>query len=78
MSNRSLIEINHDRTSDLDEDFLRLLGSYLRSASRESAEALERYGVRVIGMRHHSGNFILDGEPEGFPVRYLTPIQSRK
>lgn len=29
------------------------------------------YGVRVIGMRHHSGKFILDGHPDGFPVTHL-------
>jgi hypothetical protein len=72
MSNRTLIEINHDFASDLTPGFVAELQFYLRSASREAAEALERYGVKVIGMRHHSGNFILDGTPDGFPVQYLT------
>lgn len=53
-------------------EFLVRLARYLRSADRDNAEALERWGIRVIGMRHHSGNFILDGEPDGFPVQYLT------
>lgn len=71
MSNRTPIEINHDLEGDLDFGFVPALKYYLRSASRESAEELRRYGVRVIGMRHHSGKFILDGEPDGFPVQYL-------
>jgi hypothetical protein len=71
MSNRTLIEINHDFYHRLDDDFVPTLNRYLRSASRETAEALELYGVRVIGMRHHSGNFILDGTPDGFPVQHL-------
>lgn len=79
MSNRSLIEINHDFTHDIEKHrdaFLRVLGTYLRSADRETAEALEMFGVRVVGMRHHSGNFVLDGVPDGFPVTYLTPSRA--
>lgn len=72
MSNRTLIEINHDFAETLGEAFLDALGRYLRSASRDNAAVLEQYGVKVVGMRHHSENFILDGEPDGFPVRYLT------
>lgn len=72
MSNRTLIEINHDYEGRMGDGFIEALGRYLRSASRESAEALERYGARVIGMRHHSGKFILDGTPDGFPPQYLT------
>lgn len=72
MSNRTLIEINHDHAHRLDEGFLEALGRYLASASRENAEGLERYGVRVLGMRHHSEKFILDGTPDGFPPMYLT------
>lgn len=79
MSNRTLIEINHDYAGQiLNEDiaFVTRLYRYLCSASRETAEELERFGVKVIGMRHHSGNFILDGEPEGFPVMHLTPTKA--
>lgn len=72
MSNRTLIEINHDYSHAIDRagtgDFERTLLRYLRSASPEHAQALERYGVRVFGMRHHS---------DGFEVRWgthATPI----
>jgi hypothetical protein len=71
MSNRSLIELNHDFTSEVGVEFLKALRTYLKSGSRESAEALEPFGVRVLGMRHHSENFILDGTPDGFPPQYL-------
>jgi hypothetical protein len=47
------------------------LQRYLRSASREHAEELRAWGVSVVGMRHHSGNFIVDGTPDGFPVQHL-------
>lgn len=71
MSNRSLIEVNHDFRPDDEPGFLPALRRYLNSGCRETAEALEPFGVRVIGMRHHSGNFIIDGEPDGFPVQHL-------
>jgi hypothetical protein len=73
MSIRSLIEINHDHSGRWGgEDFLDALERYVRSGSRECAEALEPYGLKVVGQRHHSGVFILDGTPDGFPVQYLT------
>lgn len=78
MSNRTLIEVNHDFCGDLSDEFVATLKRYLRSASRETAEPLRRFGIRVIGMRHHSGNFILDGEPEGFPALCLTPLGQEK
>lgn len=74
MSNRSLIEINHDCTGDIGrhaDRVVALLTRYLSSASKDHAQALEFYGIRVIGMRHHSGNFIVEGEPDGFPVQHL-------
>lgn len=79
MSNRTLIEINHDfgfKIEDAPARFVEALGAYLASASRENAQELERYGVRVIGMRHHSENFILDGTPDGFPVTFLVPSRA--
>ena len=61
MSNRTLIEINHDFAGEVDKaptgNFERLLLSYLRSASKESARELEHFGVTVLGMRHHSERF---------------------
>lgn len=69
MSLRSLIEINHDFTHRLERDeFVEALTRYLCSGSRQNAEDLERFGLKVIGMRHHSGSFYLDGEPDGFPA----------
>lgn len=68
MSNRSLIEINHDFCHELNDAVLEKLKAYLRSASRETANDLKRHGITVVGMRHHSGQYYLDGEPEGFPA----------
>lgn len=72
MSNRTLIEINHDFLREIDsEPFRDALRRYINSADRLTADELTNFGVKVVGMRHHSGNFVLDGEPDGFPVRYL-------
>lgn len=70
MSYRTLIEINHDIVSE-DTGMAVALARYASSASRENAEALRKYGLTVIGMRHHSGKFIVEGEPDGFPVQHL-------
>lgn len=64
MSNRTLIEINHDYARELRTPaFLDALALYVKSASPETRERLERFGVRVFGMRHHS---------DGFTVRWGT------
>ena len=63
MSNRSLIEINHDKSHEIERhpnSFTEALGRYLRSANPDNAAALERYGVRVFGMRHHSDGFNIE------------------
>lgn len=61
MSNRSLMEFNHDFAGQLGHDpdgFLRELSSYLNSGDEESAARLKAlYGVRVFGMRHHSEEY---------------------
>lgn len=60
MSNRTLIEINHDLWHKIKENPLRFAGDvirYLGSGSPECAEQLERYGLRVFGMRHHSDEY---------------------
>lgn len=57
MSNRTLVEINHDLTHRMKDDpvgFVADLRAYLGAASPRTARALERYGIRVIGMKHHS------------------------
>lgn len=75
MSNRSLIEINHDYTHDLGADFMLALVRYLCSADKRTAGELERWGVRVVGMRHHSDCFVVHEGTEGFPPLYLRPTR---
>lgn len=58
MSNRTLVELNHDHAHKMDSaEFLHVLARYLGSGSQEAAEELSRYGVRVFGMRHHSDGY---------------------
>lgn len=76
MSLRTLIEINHDYTHRMD-DLMPVLRRYLSSGDRETAAELERFGFRVVGMRHHADKFIVQGEPDGFPVRHLPPAAVR-
>lgn len=71
MSIRSLIEINHDFCGDLDGKLVETLQRYLRSGSREYADELDRYGIRVISQRHHSGTYYVESEPDGFPVKMV-------
>lgn len=71
MSIRTLIEINHDYGVRDQDALLPALQRYLNSGSREAAQELEHFGLRVIGLRHHSSPYILDGTPDGFPVQYL-------
>ena len=70
MSNRTLIEINHDCAGNIDGDhyrFAQVIYRYLCSASTRGLEDnLERYGLRVIAMRHHSENFRIPERAEGF------------
>lgn len=57
MSNRTLVEINHDNWDSIQKnptEFVDNLLYYLGSGCGESAEELEHFGVRVIGMKHHS------------------------
>lgn len=60
MSNRTLIEINHDHWShikDRPQQFADAVCRYLGSGSVSYAEELEYYGIRVFGMRHHTDAF---------------------
>jgi len=60
MSNRSLFEFNHDYSHRIEtspEEFVAALQAYLRAGDRDTAEVLERFGVRLFGMRHHSEVF---------------------
>lgn len=60
MSNRTLIEINHDFTHVIErhpEEFDCDIIRYLCNADQSNAERLLKYGIRVFGMRHHSDAF---------------------
>lgn len=66
MSNRTLIEINHDMVHDLDRQFLVSLRGFLTGGSSRCAEDLERYGVKIIATRHHSEAFRVPENTDGF------------
>ncbi len=57
MSNRTIIEINHDmwmKIADKPEQFALDLVNYLGSANQDGRDKLRRYGCAVLGMVHHS------------------------
>jgi len=64
MSNRSLMEFNHDFGYAIKadpEDFIRTINSFLNSTDEETAARLRlRYGIRIFGTRHHSDAFDID------------------
>lgn len=66
MSNRSLVEFNHDYTGDIERDpegFLQAILLYLRSGQAEEVSKGRREifrGIRVFGMRHHSDGFAIE------------------
>jgi len=67
MSIRTLIEINHDFTWRMDDEFLASLRGYLSGGSTRCADDLRAHGIRVIAQRHHSSDFHVDPEKvEGF------------
>lgn len=71
MSNRSLLEFNHDYAHEIKSEpdaFLKALRHYLNCAERETAGGLERFGVRRISMRHHADKFYIDEGEDGFPA----------
>lgn len=60
MSNRSLLEINHDLSHSIKGDplgFIDAVTLFLGSNSPRNKAALERYGIRIFGTRHHSDGF---------------------
>jgi hypothetical protein len=67
MSLRTLVEINHDYSVRDQTELLQALQLYLNSGDQRCAERLERFGFKVLAMRHHSGQFHFDKRPEGFP-----------
>jgi hypothetical protein len=57
MSNRSIIELNHDNVHEIKaarEEFVRLIIQALNSGSKREWEELERFGVRHATTAHHS------------------------
>lgn len=73
MSNRSLLEFNHDYAGDIKNDstaFLETLRRYLNSADQGHAAALERFGVRRVSIRHHADKFHISDREDGFPASY--------
>lgn len=57
MSNRTIVEFNHDYTHEIRTDrgsFVSLLIAALNSGSEPEWQALEPYGVRRAVMAHHS------------------------
>ncbi|HEY9219568.1 MAG TPA: hypothetical protein VIO94_16085 [Phenylobacterium sp.] len=77
MSLRTLLEINHDAAITDDLALLTALRRYVSSASPRTAAELERFGVKVVGMRHHSSAFVVPEGTAGFPVALL-PVAPRE
>jgi len=71
VSLRTLFEINHDAAITDDLALLTALRRYVSSASLRTAAELERFGIKVVGMRHHSSAFVVPDGTDGFPVAFL-------
>lgn len=57
MSNRTIIEINHDLWHRIEGDregFGTLIAQFTRACDPEIREHLQRYGCNVLGTVHHS------------------------
>ena len=64
MSNRSILEINHDFSHEIASDpdvFVALLKNALASGSHESWEQLRRFGIRRIVQVQHSTKVVISG-----------------
>ena len=64
MSNRSLIEFNHDFWMQIDADKAGFADAILEMSrgggTPQAVERLERYGVTFVGTRHHSDKATVD------------------
>ncbi len=78
MSIRTLIEINHDYAHKVTLDVVPFLQQYLASGAKDDAARLERFGIKVVGMRHHADKFVIDARADGFPPKYLDPPHDRR
>lgn len=57
MSNRTIIEINHDLWHRIEADpaaFGKLVADYTRACSHDIQDELRRYGCNVLATVHHS------------------------
>lgn len=57
MSNRTIIEFNHDLAQRIHDEplaFALELSEYLRSTSHASRDRLKRYGARTLATIHHT------------------------
>jgi hypothetical protein len=71
VSNRTIVEINHDRWHAIEmdpADFARDLVTFLGSASKRNADELEVYGFRVIETAHHSTDREVRVEGRVYPL----------
>lgn len=73
MGLRSLIELNHDTFSVIEQrpnDFVYALASYVRSGSKTYTMALATlFDVRVVAMRHSSNEYYIPADSFGFPAK---------
>jgi hypothetical protein len=82
MSNRTIIEINHDFAHTLDSHtaqrlFVIALRLALASGSDERWQALEHFGFRRITQRHHSDPISIKVGPYEYPVDGPSGAQDR-
>ena len=61
MATLTLLEINHDRTSEVsDPEFHKALLRFLHNPHGSRIEDLREFGVRVIETRHHEDEYKLE------------------
>jgi hypothetical protein len=58
MSNRTLLEFNHDHGFSIEDDpaaFVQTILEMIRAGGRpRTVDALENFGIAYVGQRHHS------------------------
>ena len=57
MSNRTIIEINHDLWHRIEKDpeaFGKLVAEYTRACSHDVSDRLQHFGANVLATVHHS------------------------
>ena len=74
MSQRSVIEINHDYCYEIARDpeaFVKALDMALGSGSAQSWEPLRRFGIRRATQHHHSSTAVAVVTAEGGHISYV-------